>query len=85
MTETATHIVHTITHGRVRLDIEAREGKDGIFYSTRPFRWYKKGESFEKAYSFATSARGNDLEDLVRATAEANNWIQLRLAGATAA
>ena len=84
-------IAHSEKIGRVRYDIEEREGKDGRFYSTRFYRLYKKDETesgepnFEKAYTFATSERADDLEDLAKATAAANNWIQLQLEQAPAA
>ena len=78
-TEKPSTIAHSGKVERVRYDIEEREGKDGKFYSTRFYRWYKNGDGFEKAYTFATSERGDDLQDLASATAEASNWIRLQL------
>lgn len=83
--ERPANIAHTEKVGRVRYDIEERAGKDGRFYSTRFYRLYKKSENeagepeFEKAYSFATSERADDLEELAKATVAASNWIRLQL------
>lgn len=62
----------TFKHGTVKAAVWENTGKDGLFYSVTFSRSYKDAEgNWRNTSSFG----GNDLEDLSRASCDANLWI----------